>query len=151
MLGTLNRDEIDHVLRTEVVGRIGGHDDGRTYIVPITYAYDGGHVYGHSAVGMKVRMMRTNPHVCFEVDHMEDMANWQSVIAWGVYEELHGDAATEAMRLLIDRLAPLMASETSQPSHGLGAPSGHRADTAGHEAVIYRITLTEKTGRFEKR
>jgi hypothetical protein len=44
-----------------------------------------------------------------------------------------------------------MASETSLPSHGLGAPSGHQGDTAGHEAVIYRITLTEKTGRFEQR
>jgi nitroimidazol reductase NimA-like FMN-containing flavoprotein (pyridoxamine 5'-phosphate oxidase superfamily) len=151
MLGTLNREQIDHVLRTELVGRIGCHDGGRTYIVPITYAYDGGHIYGHSAAGLKVRMMRADPHVCFEVDHMVDMANGQRVIAWGVYEELHGDDATEAMRYLIDRVSSLMASETSLPSHGLGAPSGHQGDTAGHEAVIYRITLTEKTGRFEQR
>jgi nitroimidazol reductase NimA-like FMN-containing flavoprotein (pyridoxamine 5'-phosphate oxidase superfamily) len=29
-------------------------------------------------------MMRANPHVCFEVDHRENLANWRSVVAWGV-------------------------------------------------------------------
>ena len=29
--------------------------------------------------------------VCFEVDHIRDLGNWQSVIAWGRYEELAGD------------------------------------------------------------
>lgn len=151
MLGTLSREQIERVLLREVVGRIGCHGDGRTYIVPITYAYDGGHVYGHSAEGKKIRMMRADPHVCFEVDHMDDMAHWQSVIAWGVYEELHGADAARAMALLVDHLQPFMTSETSQPTHGLEASDLHRDDAAGHHAVIYRITLTEKTGRFEKR
>jgi nitroimidazol reductase NimA-like FMN-containing flavoprotein (pyridoxamine 5'-phosphate oxidase superfamily) len=151
MLGTLSQEQIDQVLRSEVVGRLGLHADGRTYVVPITYAYDGAHIYGHSAVGMKIRMMRENPHVCFEVDHMDNLANWRSVIAWGVFEELHGDEATQAMRFLVDHLSPMMTSETSQPSHGTTDSGGHRAETAGHEAVIYRVTLLEKTGRFEKR
>ncbi len=150
MLGTLNGEQIDRVLRSEVVGRIGCHGSGRTYIVPITYAYDGGHVYGHSGEGLKLRMMRANPHVCFEVDHMDDLAHWQSVIAWGTFEELHGEEAANAMRLLVDRLAPLMTSETSQPSHGVAARGEQHKHPAGTNAVIYHITLTEKTGRFEK-
>jgi uncharacterized protein len=82
MLGELNEAQVDQVLRSEVIGRLGCHAQGRTYIVPITYAYDGDCIYGHSAEGMKVRMMRANPNVCFEVDEMESMANWRSVIAW---------------------------------------------------------------------
>ena len=32
--------------------------------------------------------MRANPFVCFEVEDIDDLANWHSVIAWGVFEEL---------------------------------------------------------------
>ena len=35
-------------------------------------------------------MMRENPWVCVEVDHMDNLANWRSVIAWGRFEELGG-------------------------------------------------------------
>jgi len=147
MLGELSREQIEEVLRSEVVGRIGCHSDGRTYVVPITYAYADGAIYGHSAVGLKIRMMRQSPSVCFEVDHMDDMANWRSVIAWGRFEELRGEAAERGMRILLDRLRPLITSESSTPTHG----TSHAADTAGHTAVLYRIALEEKTGRYEKR
>ncbi len=147
MLGTLSQQQIDQVLRSEVVGRIGcTADDGRVYVVPITYAYDGTCIYGHSGDGMKLRAMRAHPNVCFEVEHVDSLANWRSVIAWGHYEELEGEAAEAGMRLLIDRLMPLLASETSGPPHG--QPTG---STATQHAAIYRIKLTERTGRFEKR
>lgn len=144
MLGALNPQQIEELLHTEVIGRIGCHAAGRTYVVPITYAYDGEAVYAHSAEGLKLAMMRQNPAVCFEVEHMDDLACWRSVIASGRFEELSGADAARGMQLLIDRLRPRMVSETARPSHG------HRADTAGRHAVIYRITLTEKTGRFER-
>jgi nitroimidazol reductase NimA-like FMN-containing flavoprotein (pyridoxamine 5'-phosphate oxidase superfamily) len=145
VLGTLDRDQIDLVLRSSVVGRIGVHADGRTYVVPTSYVYDGEAVYGHSAEGLKIRMMRANPDVCFEVDDMSDMANWRSVIAWGRYEELKGDLALAAMNLLRSRLSPLTASETA-------GPAGHAPGRGGNGvAVAYRIRLTERTGRFEKR
>lgn len=142
MLGTLDEKQIEHLLRSETVGRIGIHAGGRTYVVPTTYVYDGDAIYGHAAEGLKVRMMRESESVCFEVDHIDDMANWRSVIAWGSYEELGGDVATAAMNLLQSRLAPLTASETAGPAG--------RAARDGAE-VAYRIRLTERTGRFEKR
>jgi len=88
MLGELTANQIEIVLHREVVGRIGCHPDDTTYVVPTTYAYDGKFVYGHTREGMKIDMMRKNPKVCFEVDTMENMSNWRSVVAWGTYEEL---------------------------------------------------------------
>ena len=147
MLGSLSEQQIEQVLRSEVVGRIGcTTDNGRVYVVPITYAYDSTCIYGHSGDGMKLRAMRAHPSVCFEVEHIDSLANWRSVIAWGSYEELEGDAAEAGMRLLIDRLMPLMASETSGPPHRQQDKS-----TSGQHAAIYRIRLTERTGRYEKR
>jgi nitroimidazol reductase NimA-like FMN-containing flavoprotein (pyridoxamine 5'-phosphate oxidase superfamily) len=145
MLGALDRDQIDRVLHACVVGRIGVHAQDRTYVVPVSYVYDGDSIYGRSADGLKVRMMRANPRVCFEVDDIDDMASWRSVIAWGTYEELKSEVAVAAMNLLSSRLAPLTASETAGPAHRGKGHAGNGVE------VAYRIRLTERTGRFEKR
>lgn len=151
MLGELNQPQIDQLLRTEAIGRIGCHADGRTYVVPVTYVYDGHAIYGHTGEGLKLRMMRANPQVCFEVEHVDNMANWQSAIVWGTFEELHGPEQERAMALLLTRLLPLMASESSQPSHGLSSTDADRTSTGDGPAVLYRIRVSERTGRFEKR
>ena len=151
MLGTLTDTQVDDLLRSEVVGRIGCHVDGRTYVVPVTYVYHDGCIYGHSGEGQKLRMMRANPEVCFEVDQMDNMANWRSAIVQGHFEELPPEEAVQGMQLLVDRLQPLLTSETSRPSHGLDGGPGHQRDVAGAHAAVYRIRVESKTGRFEQR
>jgi uncharacterized protein len=142
MLGELTPDEIDGLLRSEAIGRIGCYAFGRPYIVPITYAYDGEAVYGHSREGLKLRMMRSHPEVCFEVDRMDSLSDWQSVIAIGTFSELEAKEAEIAMKLLKRRLAPLVASTTSMPD-GL-----HH--TSGMPWSVFRILLGERSGRFER-
>ena len=66
-----------------MIGRIGCSANGLTYVVPISYAYDNRYIYAHSKEGMKIQMMRLNPMVCFEIDTMDDLENWQSVVVWG--------------------------------------------------------------------
>ena len=142
MLGEMTPEEIDELLHGEAVGRIGCHAFGKSYVVPITYAYDGVAVYGHSREGLKLRMLRSNPSVCFEVDHMSNLRDWRSVIAQGTFSELEPQSADVAMQLLRRRLAPLVASATSQPD-GL-----HH--TSGMPWSVFRIVLGERTGRFER-
>lgn len=150
MLGELTPEQINAVLFSEVVGRVGCYSESRTYVVPITYVFDGDAVYAHSAEGLKIKMMRANPHVCFQVDQRDNLANWRSVVAWGVYEELHGKEALDALQLLVARLMPLVTSETlGLPDHLSLATAKAVADAP--KTVIYRIRLTERTGRFEKR
>ena len=141
MLGTLTRAQIDAVLQQCTVGRIGVHADGKTYVVPVTYVYDGDSVYGHSVLGQKIRMMRKAPDVCFEVDDIDDMANWKSVIAAGRFEELTGDLAVAAAKLIAARLGPLTTSETA-------GPAGQLRGTK--QQVSYRIRLGERSGRYER-
>jgi nitroimidazol reductase NimA-like FMN-containing flavoprotein (pyridoxamine 5'-phosphate oxidase superfamily) len=142
MLGELTSGEIDGVLRSEAIGRIGCYAFGRPYVVPITYAYDGVAIYGHSREGLKLRMMRSHPTVCFEVERFESPSSWQSVIALGTFSELEPPAADIAMQLLRRRLAPLVASATSAPD-GPWHPSGL-------PWAVFRILLGERTGRFER-
>jgi nitroimidazol reductase NimA-like FMN-containing flavoprotein (pyridoxamine 5'-phosphate oxidase superfamily) len=149
--GALSDEQVDAVLRSEVVGRIGCHADGKTYVVPVVYAYDGSAIYGHSNEGLKMRMLRANSAVCFEVDHVERLSNWQSVIVWGQFEELHGEDADRAEQLLVERLKPVLADQIEQLSQP-PAPAGRSdADLLVRRAVVYRISVTERTGRYMPR
>ncbi len=147
MYGELSGAQREHVLRTSTVGRLGCYEDRRPYVVPINYVYDGEHVYGYTRDGMKLRLMRAHPTVCLQVDQIEDITNWQSVIAWGTFEELHGDDAERAKNLLIGRFTPLLGGAPIQRAHGMGGWGSH--PPTWQDAVLYRITLTTKTGRFE--
>ena len=149
MIGALTHDQIENVLRSEVTGRIGCHAEGRTYVVPVSYAYDGEYVYAHSADGLKVRTMRFNPNVCFEVEQIDGLANWRSIIGWGTYEELQGANEDRARQLLAERFAPLVTGETAHSPAWPCTEQDRFADNV-RRSIFYRIRLTEKTGRYER-
>jgi len=139
MLGKLTQDQIEQVLHAEVIGRIGCHSEGLTYVVPVTFAYDGQRIIVHSAEGMKVQMMRSNPSVCFQVDQIQDIANWRSVILWGEFRELEDIEAALGMGLLIERMRVPNSDETS-----------YYQTKGPMKATVYEIRIGQKTGRYEK-
>ncbi|MBT1699269.1 pyridoxamine 5'-phosphate oxidase family protein [Fulvivirgaceae bacterium PWU4] len=148
MLGKLTEAQIDQVLYTQFVGRIGCRSNNKMYVVPVTYVYHEGYIYAHSREGLKIKMMRQNPDVCFQVDSIENMTNWRSIIVWGKYEELKDRKQQAALKIIMDRLAPFIMSETVRPSHEFAhAPEVVEKSL---KAVVYRIKAAEKTGRFEK-
>ena len=136
MIAELDRAEIDELLRSQVVGRIGCHADGLTYVVPVIYAYDGAGLYAYSIEGQKIRMMRANPHVCFEVDEYDGRGSWRSAIVQGIYEELEGAGAARALGLLTERFA---GREEERRPRGEGP------------AVAFRIRIDAVTGRAVRR
>ncbi len=148
MFGELNTEEIEKLIHEQFIGRIGCHANGHTYVVPVSYAYDGTFVYCRTFEGMKVRMMRTNPQVCFEIDDTKNLANWKSVIAWGEFEELKEKSARAgALQKLQDRILPGINSETMHISPQWPFAPDNLNDIDG---IIFRIRLSKKTGRFEK-
>ena len=147
MLGALNKRQIQNLIQSEWIGRIGCHANDRTYVVPFTYAYEDRCLFWHTREGMKVVCMRINPLVCVESYNISNNANWQSVILWGTYEELKGKVADEAIQLLLNRLHPMVTSETSWSKHGLDRP--HAPIAPSIKMVVFKIKIEEATGRFE--
>jgi nitroimidazol reductase NimA-like FMN-containing flavoprotein (pyridoxamine 5'-phosphate oxidase superfamily) len=132
----LTRDEIDEFLHEQVVGRVGCHADGVTYVVPLIYAYDGDAVHVASIGGLKIEMMRANPTVCFEVDEYRP-DGWRSAIVQGVYEELTGADVEKSLDLLQARFGRK------------GSESNRRL--AGPTTVVFRIVIRDVTGRAVRR
>ncbi len=149
MLGELNDMQIDHLLLSQFVGRIGCTDGEKPYIVPVTYVYDGKYIIGQTGEGLKLNIMRKNPNVCFEVDSMTNMANWQSAVLFGTFEELKEEEAAGAREYMFNHMWPLLTSATIHP-HEHEASISSVDDTNRVKPIMYRIRVNEKTGRFEK-
>lgn len=142
MLGDLNKRALIDMLDRQVIGRLGCHANGETYIVPINYVYRDNAVYAHSGNGKKIEMMRINPKVCFQVDEIADTFRWKSAILWGDFVELTGEERQQAMQGIIHRIMPLTSRPSEEPSHGI--PSNEHQDI-----IVYKIELTAVTGKFE--
>ncbi|MFC6100289.1 pyridoxamine 5'-phosphate oxidase family protein [Olivibacter domesticus] len=142
MLGELNKREIIDFLESQFIGRLGCHLNGETYIVPVNYVYQNNAIYAHSGEGKKIEMLRANPRVCFQVDEIDNMFKWKSVILWGTFEELKGEERQQVMQGLILRIMPNTNDPARNPSHAI-SPALHNA------LIVYRINIEEATGRFE--
>lgn len=148
MFGEMKKQEVEALLKSQIVGRLACCQDNEPYMVPMSYAYDGEYIYGHSKEGMKIQMMRKNPKICFQVDKMEDMANWKSVIVWGKYEELASmDERSLGLKILMDRVLPIVSSETVHLSPHWPFPPQQIGSIKG---IVFRIKIEKMTGRFEK-
>jgi hypothetical protein len=78
----MDPDEMQRLLKKYSHGRLGLAFQNEPYVVPVSYGYDQGRIFFHSAKqGKKVDFMRRNNKVCFEVD--EYQKGWASVICYG--------------------------------------------------------------------
>lgn len=149
MIGQLNESQINNILSSQVVGRLACCNAGQPYIVPVTYTYDGKYIYGQTNEGTKLNMLRNNPTVCFEVDVMTNMTNWQSVIIFGTFEELQNKEAENARDTLFNRVYPMLTSSTI---HYFDHDGNMQVDDSTRvKTIMYRIVLNKRTGRFEKK
>lgn len=146
MLGILSSAEVENMLHEEHIVRIGCHSNGHTYVVPVMYWYDGEAVVGYSPEGRKIIIMRENPNVCVEIDRVDDLVTWRSVIASGKYHELSGPAADTALSHLQAHLRPMLPNALATPGHGLDE---HTRALNRKRTVVFRIVLGHKSGRFE--
>ena len=151
MLGDLTEQEVIEVLENNFVGRIGCNDGEKTYIVPVSYLVQEGHLLCHSRMGLKIEMMRRNPNICFEIDEVRDYNNWRCVIAWGSYNELVKEEEINAAKeYFSEYMLSSKTDKTSEPPEGQEQRPHPEQKVNYEEPIFYKIEFTKITGRFEK-
>jgi nitroimidazol reductase NimA-like FMN-containing flavoprotein (pyridoxamine 5'-phosphate oxidase superfamily) len=150
MIGKLNETDIEALLERNVIGRLGCTDGETVYVIPINYIYHNNHILAHSTEGKKIDFMRSHPAVCFQVDEIENLVNWQSVIVWGDFEEVEDEMEKqEQMELMVEKMLKLKIVQTPSPPHAFAERP--RPNQPGYvQVVIWRIAINKKSGRFEK-
>jgi nitroimidazol reductase NimA-like FMN-containing flavoprotein (pyridoxamine 5'-phosphate oxidase superfamily) len=80
----LDRGEVDEILARNNVGRIAFARENLIDIVPVHYVYAGDWIYGRTAPGGRVDTLG-EPWwpVAFEVDEVDGLFDWRSVVVHG--------------------------------------------------------------------
>ena len=123
--------EMHSLLRSANFGHLACSLNGRPYVVPMHYAYDGKELYFFTTKGMKTQFMEGNPEVCLQVEDVRDSSHWRSVMVIGRAEQLAQREETErAMQVITERNPALTP-----------AISATQMDTWGRavDIALYRI------------
>jgi hypothetical protein len=149
---TLSEPEMRDILAKGWYGHLGFIvDDKHPHVLPVAYAYNDGQIFGFAFQGEKTDSMRKNPNVCFQVEKLIDSTAWKSVVAYGTYEELtDAKEKGDAMNLLMQRLWDAGNQERPLYMPFRDSPQAMERAMADDGVVLYRISVTEMTGRAEQ-
>lgn len=134
----LDESECRALLARHHVGRMAYTFRDRVDIAPIHYFFDDGWLYGRTALGRKLEIVKHNRWVAFQVDEVEGPFDWRSVVVKGGVYLLRPDGSEEEI-LLHARALELLRSV---------APAVLTAeDPAPEREILFRIHLDEVSGR----
>jgi uncharacterized protein len=123
--------EMHALLQRGQFGHLGCARDGRPYVLPMNYAYDGKELYFFTTEGMKTQFIQANPQVCLQVEEITDVTIWRSVMVIGKAEALtKPEEMQRAMKQITERNPSLTP-----------AISATQLDTWGRavDIALYRI------------
>ena len=148
MVGNLKKKEIREILKNNYVGRLGFCLKGRPYIIPTTYYFDESTsgIISHSREGMKIEEMRKDKEICFEIEEVDNLSRWRSVLLWGKYEELTGSTARFALHNFVHHVRELLHRQGIDAAQFIDDMS--YADAEDGNAIIYRIHILKQSGKY---
>jgi uncharacterized protein len=82
----LTTAECQALLASQNVGRLAFTFRDRVDIEPVHYVYEQGYIWGRTQHGTKVQILAHHPWVAFEVDKVDALFTWQSVVVHGRVE-----------------------------------------------------------------
>ena len=125
------------------MGRIACAHNAQPYVTPFSFVYHDSYIYSFATVGRRVEWMRANPLVCVEVDRIVSREEWQTVVIFGRFEELH-----ETRKLPdLQKFAHELLSKTAGWWEPGFVKTLHWGVERRLEAVYFRISIDEITGR----
>lgn len=136
---SLDREECTAILDRNHVGRIAYARENRVDIEPLNYVHHDGWLYGRTSPGAKLAATdRTWAQVAFEVDEVEELFRWRSVVVHGGFYTLVDDG-----RMAHDHewWQGIQLLRTLIPETFTGG------DPVRFRTVVFRIAVQEITGR----
>jgi uncharacterized protein len=137
----LPRQEIEEMLLRNNVGRLAFSFHDRVDLQPIHYVYERGWLYGRTSEGDKIASLTQNQWVAFEIDEVNGVFDWRSIVIHGSFWILHPRGSPRAEEVwgkaaeLVSRIVP-------------GALTGN--DPVGFRQTLFRIAVSDVRGREAK-
>jgi nitroimidazol reductase NimA-like FMN-containing flavoprotein (pyridoxamine 5'-phosphate oxidase superfamily) len=134
----LNAKECVALLERHNVGRLAYSLKDRVDIEPIHYVHEDGWLYGRTQPGTKMEVLVHNRWVAVEVDEVDALFDWRSVVIKGGFYLLRKDGSEQEQAIyerglgIIRRIVP----EALTPN-----------DPLPDRAILFRIHVDEMFGR----
>jgi nitroimidazol reductase NimA-like FMN-containing flavoprotein (pyridoxamine 5'-phosphate oxidase superfamily) len=129
----LTEQECRELLARNHVGRIAYQIKDYVNIVPLGYVYHGDWLACRTQEGSKVSVLRQSPYVAFEVDEVEGLFDWKSVVVQGSwYEEDRPTSGREETLAALRAVAPSVLTPD---------------DPTPFRDILFRIHIREISGR----
>jgi uncharacterized protein len=135
---TLHAEECRALLAAHQVGRLAYAYKQRVDIEPLHYVADGDWLYLRTAQGSKVSMLEHQPWVALEVDDVQGLFDWQSVVVHGSVQVLdpHDGVDAEARwQHAVDTFRRIVPE-----AFAAGDPTPHRD-------IMLRVHMSHVEGR----
>ncbi|MDY7026878.1 MAG: pyridoxamine 5'-phosphate oxidase family protein [Spirochaetota bacterium] len=140
-----DRAELEQILKTNSICRLGMVHEGTPYIVPMNYGYADAALYMHSArEGRKIDVLRADNYVCFEIESGAKLVKAEEACSWTThYTSIIGYGHVE----LID--------DPAGKRHGLGVLMSQYSDGIDWEfpgrqldrVLVLRLDIESMSGK----
>jgi nitroimidazol reductase NimA-like FMN-containing flavoprotein (pyridoxamine 5'-phosphate oxidase superfamily) len=134
----LSSDEVDALLTRNCVGRLAYSLHDRVDVEPIHYVYDAPWIFGRTSTGAKVLTLAHRRWCAFEVDEVQSLFDWQSVVLKGPFTPFEPGANAELYDralVMLRRLIPSTLMDDDPSPHRDIVFGIHASDVAGRCSV----------------
>jgi len=134
----LSRAECVRILKRNHVGRLAFAHRNRVDIEPVHYVFAEDWLHGRTAPGTKISVLRRQPWVAVEVDEVEGLFDWRSVVMHGSVYILDPNRSANDREVFARTLTHVRKL----------VPSALDADDpTPQRTVLFRIHVDSLTGR----
>lgn len=130
------------IVKNNYLGRLAYMANNAPHIVPITYFYDedSNSVISYSAEGHKIDSMRQHAPASIQVDEIDSLIQWRSVLIQGTYEELGGSTAKFVLHKFAEGVKEVIQRTEDKKLHYIREFSSKLESEK--PPVVFRINIT---------
>jgi nitroimidazol reductase NimA-like FMN-containing flavoprotein (pyridoxamine 5'-phosphate oxidase superfamily) len=148
MIRDLTSESCIELLRNTCIGRLAYIAHDVPYVIPVTFYYyqPNNSIISYSLEGHKINSMRKKNTVSLQVDEIEMINQWKSVLVHGEFEEITGINAKKLLNEFSKGVKEIINSKEEkkvQFIHEFSRKIGVK-DTS---PIVYQIKILEITGK----
>ena len=147
MMEPLNKEESLHLLSNHFIGHLAYIAKNTPFVVPITYYYNQKEniILSYSNEGHKIDAMRLHSSVSVQIEEIQSINQWKSLLLIGDFEELKGSEAKMYLHSFALNVKSVMAKKESIKPELINNFSSKL--TTNSIPIVYRINIHQMIGR----
>ncbi|MDX1471562.1 MAG: pyridoxamine 5'-phosphate oxidase family protein [Flavobacteriaceae bacterium] len=147
MIKTLTKKECIEILSENYIGHLGYIFQNRPFVIPITYYFNSkdNMIICYSGEGHKTIAMRRNDEVALQVNEIDTVNRWKSVLIHGKFQQLFGSDAKAQLHSFSLGIKDIILNREFRDVDFISEFSSKIA--AYEDQVIFKINVEEITGK----